>query len=137
METNYLTRDRYGIYTDKEGRGVGHRVMGTDTLLGNGVYNAHGDRLGHVQEFMVDMATGAIGYAVLSLDGVLGEGEKLFAVPWSALILDANRHRFVLHVTKDKLQEAPGFEKDHWPAMADPAWAQGVHRFYGTTYQPS
>ncbi|MDE2464980.1 MAG: PRC-barrel domain-containing protein, partial [Alphaproteobacteria bacterium] len=39
-----------------------------------------------------------MGYAVLSFGGFLSMGEKLFAVPWSALTLDLNNKRFVLHV---------------------------------------
>ena len=32
---------------------------------------------------------------------------------------------------KDKLKNAPGFDKDHWPSMADKSWATDVHTFYG------
>jgi hypothetical protein len=137
MATNYLTRDQYRMYAGKEGHGPGPGLMGSDTLLHSEVYNAHGDRLGDIQEFLVDMATGTICYAVLSLGGLPDIGNKLFAVPWSALILDANWHRFVLHVTKEKFKDAPGFDKDHWPVIADQSWAKGVHRFYGTTYRAS
>jgi hypothetical protein len=137
METNYVSRDRYGMYAGKEGHGPGPGIMGTDTLVGNDVYNAAGEDLGDIKDFMVDMATGTISYAVLSFGGFLGMGDKLFAVPWHALVLDTDRHRFMLHVTKEALKDAPGFDKDHWPSMADPTWAQGVHRFYGTTYRAS
>ena len=41
------------------------------------------------------------------------------AYPWSALTLDADNRRFILDVPKERLQNAPGFDKDHWPAMAD------------------
>lgn len=66
--------------------------------------------------------------------GFLGMGDRLFAVPWRALTLDTEKHRFTLNVNKDDLKNAPGFDKDHWPSMADPSWASGVNRFYGTTY---
>jgi hypothetical protein len=71
---------------------------------------------------------------VLSFGGVLGMGDKLFAVPWKALTLDTANKRFTLDVAKAKLKDAPGFDKNNWPAMADKAWASGVHRFYGTSY---
>jgi hypothetical protein len=83
---------------------------------------------------MIDMATGRIAYAVLSFGGLLGMGDKLFAVPWAALKLDTVNERFTLNVPKARLKEAPGFDKDSWPPMADKAWAGGVHRFYGTPY---
>jgi hypothetical protein len=49
--------------------------------------------------------------------------------------LDTVNHRFTLNVDKDVLKDAPGFDKDHWPSMADPTWATGVHKFYGMTYR--
>jgi hypothetical protein len=38
----------------------------------------------------------------------------------------------VLDVEKEHLKEAPGFDKDHWPDMADEVWAREVHAYYGT-----
>ena len=68
--------------------------------------------------------------AVLSFGGVLGIGEKLFAVPWNALKLDTVNKRFILDIDKDRLNDAPGFDKDAWPRMADQKWATQVHSYY-------
>ena len=57
-------------------------------------------------------------------------GSKLFAVPWSALTMDAAEKRFILDVPKERLENAPGFDKDHWPSMADPTWATELHTYY-------
>ena len=134
METNYVTRDKFGMYADSS-EGPGPALMGADTLLGNDVYNKDGEDLGDIKEFMLDMATGRVAYAVLSFGGVLGMGDKLFAVPFSALALDTVNKRFTLDVLKESLKDAPGFDKDHWPSMADKTWASGVHRFYGAAYR--
>ena len=133
MDNNYLTRDNFGMYANKND-GPGPALMGAETLIGNDVYNKDGEDLGDIKEFMVDMATGRIAYAVLSFGGVLGLGDKLFAVPWAALALDTVNKRFTLNAPKSALQDAPGFDKAHWPAMSDKTWASGVHKFYGTTY---
>jgi sporulation protein YlmC with PRC-barrel domain len=133
METNYVTRDNFGMYANKDS-GPGPALMGANTLLGNDVYNKDGEDLGDIKEFMVDMATGKIAYAVLSFGGLMGLGDKLFAVPWSALKLDTTNKRFTLDVLKDALKDAPGFDQDRWPAMSDRTWATGVHKFYGTSY---
>jgi len=108
--------------------------MGANTLLGNDVYNKDGEDLGDIKEFMVDMASGKVAYAVLSYGGLLGMGDKLFAVPWAALTLDTVNKRFTLDVPKASLKDAPGFDKDHWPLMSDRTWASGVHKFYGSPY---
>ncbi|MCR2747912.1 PRC-barrel domain-containing protein [Limnobacter parvus] len=137
METNYVTRDNYGMYADTAHTtdGPGPSLMGADTLLGNDVYNHDGEDLGDIKEFMIDMASGKVAYAVLSYGGLMGMGDKLFAVPWAALKLDTENKRFTLNARKDALKDAPGFDKDNWPLMSDQTWATGVHKFYGTQYK--
>jgi sporulation protein YlmC with PRC-barrel domain len=128
---NYLEQDTFGIYRNHTGPGP--RLMGANTLDGNDVYNKQDEDLGDVKEIMIDVPTGRVAYAVLSFGGFLGMGEKLFAVPWSALKLDTVNKRFVLDVSKERLKEAPGFDKDAWPDMADPTWVKGIHSYYGVT----
>ncbi|WP_296447197.1 PRC-barrel domain-containing protein [Rhodoferax sp. UBA5149] len=129
---NYQERDNYGMYKGTRGDGPGPALMGANTLVGNDVYNQQDEDLGDVKEIMLDMSTGRVSYAVLSFGGFLGMGEKLFAVPWDALTLDTVNKRFTLNVQKDKLADAPGFDKDHWPDMSDQTWAKGIHDYYGT-----
>jgi len=110
--------------------GPGPQVMAADTLQGDSVINLQGEHLGEIQDIMIDVPTGRIAYAVLSFGGLLGIGDKLFAIPWSALTLDADRECFVLDLERERLKKAPGFDKNHWPSMADPTWAAEVHSFY-------
>lgn len=110
--------------------GPGPEVMAADTLQGDNVVNTQGESLGEIEDIMLDVPSGRIAYAVLSFGGVMGIGDKLFAIPWSALTLDADRKCFVLDIDKDRLKNAPGFDKDHWPSMADTTWAEQVHSFY-------
>jgi sporulation protein YlmC with PRC-barrel domain len=113
------------------GSGPGPALMGADTLIGNDVYNSANESLGSIKELMIEMSTGKISYAVLSFGGFLGMGDRLFAVPWQALKLDTANKRFTLNASKEQLKTAPGFDKDHWPSMADTTWASDVHAFYG------
>lgn len=137
---NYEQRDSLGIYKQAATRGTGPsdshgpgpNLMGADTLIGNDVCNEVAEDLGNIKEIMLDMRTGRVSYAVLSFGGFMGMGEKLFAVPWEALRLDTNNKRFVLDVTKSRLEGAPGFDKQHWPDMADATWEQSIHAYYGT-----
>ncbi|MGH8490701.1 MAG: PRC-barrel domain-containing protein [Gammaproteobacteria bacterium] len=114
------------------GDGPGPQVMAADTLQGDSVVNRQGDTLGEIQDIMIDVPSGRVGYAVLSFGGFLGMGDKLFAIPWNALTLDAENERFILDVPKERLDSAPGFDKDHWPSMADQRWGTEIHTFYGT-----
>ncbi len=133
---NYLKNDSLGIYRSFEhdnnhNKGPGPFLMGANTLIGNNVYNSKSESLGDIKEIMLDMRTGRVSYAVLEFGGFLGMGSKLFAVPWSVLKLDTVEKRFIFDVSKESLENAPGFEKDDWPNMADPAWEKGIHDYYG------
>ena len=127
---NYEDRDTYGMYRGSAGDGPGPGLMGAETLIGNEVCNGDGDELGELKEIMLDVRSGRVAYAVLSFGGFLGVGEKLFAVPWSALTLDTMNRRFVLNVDQERLKSAPGFDKDNWPDMADESWISDVHSYY-------
>lgn len=141
---NYEERDTYGMYkatktadwTPDVAHGPGPGLMGAETLVGNDVFNQKDEDLGDIKEIMLDMRTGRVSYAVLSFGGFMGMGEKLFAVPWEALTLDTANKRFVLNTDKASLENAPGFDKDKWPNMADSSWAAGIHAYYGTTPAP-
>jgi len=128
---NYEDRDACGIYHRSTEGGPGPDLMGANTLIGNDVYNHENEDIGDIKEIMLDVRTGKVRYAVLSFGGFLGMGEKLFAVPWSALTLDTMNNRFVLKVEKEKLTGAPGFDKDKWPDMADRTWSEEIHAYYG------
>lgn len=112
--------------------GPGPDVMAADTLEGDKVYTTDGDDVGKIKDIMLDVRSGRIAYAVLSSGGILGIGDKLHAIPWSALTLDTERKCFLLSVSSERIRNAPGFDKDHWPAMADPQWAEPLHEFYGS-----
>ncbi|WP_376694871.1 PRC-barrel domain-containing protein [Wenzhouxiangella sp. EGI_FJ10305] len=98
-------------------------LLSATTLTGDEVRNRYGEKLGHVKDFVLDMDNGRIRYVVMSFGGFLGMGDRLFAVPWSALDLDAENQCFLLDVGIERLKAAPGFDKDNWPDMADEQWA--------------
>ena len=78
------------------------------------------------------LETGRIAYIVLAFGGFLGIGDKLFAIPWAKLDFDPDNHRLLLDTDKETLRNAPGFNKDNWPDMANVEWADGIHAYYGT-----
>jgi sporulation protein YlmC with PRC-barrel domain len=101
-------------------------------LIGMSVRNSQGEKLGTVEDLVADMNTGKIGYVAMGFGGVLGFGEKLFAVPFGQLKFErgTNESYFVLNVPKEELKTAPGFDRDHWPNMADPNWARDIDQYY-------
>lgn len=107
------------------------QVLSATTMIGDPVKNQSGEDLGKLEELMLDLDTGQIAYAVLSFGGFMGLGNKLFAIPWQALKIDTDRKCFVFDVPKETLEEAPGFDKDHWPETVDREWVADIYEFYG------
>jgi len=116
-------------FAAKEERADIYRVT---KLIGADVENPQGEKLGDIRDIVLDPATGRIRYAVLGSGGFLGLGEKYFAIPWTALTSKAGeKGDFILNVDKEKLKNAPGFDKNNWPNMADRSWAEQVYTYYG------
>lgn len=83
---------------------------------------------------MINLGSARVSYAVLSFGGILGLGDKYFAIPMEALVVDPKNKEFILNVPKEKLDEAHGFDKDNWPNMADRKWETGIYSHYD--YKP-
>jgi sporulation protein YlmC with PRC-barrel domain len=116
---------------------MGTNILRISKMIGTTVENAQGDNLGEIHDVVVDPSDGSIAYAVLAAGGFLGLGEKYFAIPWrsfQAVTDDDDKtevERLILDADKDRMQNAPGFDKDNWPDMANPEWGQTVHAYYG------
>ncbi len=110
--------------------GTENLIISAGTLMGDSVRNSGGESLGKIEEIMIDVNNGKIAYAVLSFGGFLGIGDKLFAVPWGSLTLNSAAQEFVLDVDKEVLENAPGFDKDNWPDMADTSWHTEIHNHW-------
>jgi hypothetical protein len=97
------------------------------------VVNLAGENIGKLEELMIDVLTGRVAYAVLSFGGFLGIGDKLFALPWSAITVDEGNKVLIVNITKQELDKMPGFDKQHWPDLGDLDYATGVYRQWGAT----
>ena len=106
-------------------------LLSTSTIRNTTVENRQGESLGSVKDIMLHPDSGRVEYAVLDFGGFLGIGDKLFAVPLQAFEVDRNNERFVLDVTKERLKDAPGFDKNNWPETANREFSEGVYDFYG------
>ena len=111
--------------------GPGPDVMAASTLDGDKILSTDGEEVGKVKDIMLDVQAGRIAYVVMSCGGFLGIGDKLLAIPWNAMTLDTTRTCFLVALSSEKIKNAPGFDKQHWPSMADATWATSVHQYYG------
>jgi len=74
---------------------------------GTNVYNSTGDKIGHVEDVVLDKQSNRIMFAALGIGGFLGIGEKFHPVPWSVLDYDKDKGGYVVPLSKDVLQNAP------------------------------
>lgn len=104
-------------------------------LTGLNVRNLQGETLGTIDDFVVDVRTGKVQYVAMSVGGVLGIGDRLFAVPFSELKFNHGQDEmfFVMNMAKDKIASAPGFDKNDWPNFADPNWKERIDKHYRQT----
>jgi sporulation protein YlmC with PRC-barrel domain len=89
-------------------------------VIGMEVRNSENQKLGEVKDLVMDMKSGRVSYAVLSVGGFLGIGEKLIALPPGALKATEAGDHLLLNADKAKIQAAPGFAATAWPAPGDP-----------------
>jgi len=106
------------------------RALSSSSLTGTDVVNPQGENLGHIEDLMIDLNTGRVLYTVLSFGGILGIGNKLFAVPFQAFTVNQDDENFILNMDKDRLKNALGFDKDNWPATDDMDFHTNVYRYY-------
>jgi len=95
-------------------------------ILGMEVRNRDNQKLGEIKDLVMDMNSGKVDYAVLAVGGFLGIGEKLIALPPSALKQAQDGEYLVLDADKTKIQAAPGFAATLWPSRHDPE----INRFW-------
>ena len=109
------------------------RVLSSSTLEGTSVKNLSGEDVGNIEEIMLDLNSGRVAYAVLSFGGILGIGDKLFAVPWDSLTVDTDNEVIRMDASKERLKNAPGFNKNDWPETPNADWYHEVYDYYNAT----
>lgn len=78
-------------------------------VKGTNIYNMAGDKIGHVEDIVLDKQSDSIMFAALGFGGVFGMGEKFFPVPWSMLDYSPDKGGYVVPLSKDVLEKAPTY----------------------------
>ena len=101
-------------------------------VIGFEVRSPKQERIGEIEEVVLDVENGRIAYAVLSFGGLFGFGDKFFAVPWEEFHLKhgEGESHFELDTDREKLQALPGFDKKDWPDVATTDWDVVVDAHY-------
>jgi len=126
------TADRQETVAADNDKILAARTFRTSKLIGMNVRNMQGEELGTINDLVIDVKTGKVAYAAMSVGGVLGIGDSLHAVPFSELKFDHGQDEmfFVLDMKKEKIAASPGFNQNDWPDFADPNWTDKIEKHY-------
>ncbi|TWU22329.1 PRC-barrel domain protein [Novipirellula galeiformis] len=121
---------------DEKTSGANIRVS---QLIGMNIQNDQGESVGEINDLVIDSSSGKVRYAAVTYGGIIGIGNKLFAVPFEAFQVqpdpddpdDLDDYVLVLNVTQKQLEGAQGFDEDHWPNMADKNFVRELNQRYG------
>lgn len=130
QDKSYEADNRTGL--NHEGADANRPVqrLTATSIIGDAVENTKGDKLGKIDNLMINLSTGQVEYAVIEHGGLLGVGSKLFAIPFAELQVDEVKECFILNRDKDYVKESPGFDANHWPATNDHSYFDSVNSYY-------
>lgn len=105
-------------------------VISSSRVEGSLVYNADGDKLGSINDLMIDKRSGQIRYAVLEFGGFLGMGTDRYPLPWGTLKYDTRMDGYVVPLDKAMLERAPRYAATDAPRYDD-SYGRKVYDYYG------
>jgi sporulation protein YlmC with PRC-barrel domain len=104
-------------------------VISSDKVEGTAVYNASGEKLGSIDDLMIDKRSGNVRYAVLEFGGFLGMGTDRYPIPWSVLKYSNDKGGYTVPLTKAALDKAPKYGEDSEPVY-DYAYGSKIDTYY-------
>jgi sporulation protein YlmC with PRC-barrel domain len=107
-------------------------LIASNKVEGTAVYDYTGERLGTINNFMVEKRSGQVEYAVLQFGGFLGIGADYYPVPWTMLKYDTGQGGYVVDLDKDLLADAPRYDNEE-PAFDDD-YDRQINTYYGVSY---
>ena len=104
-------------------------LIAAEKVSGTTVFNLAGEKLGTVDDIMIDKVSGRAIYAVMSFGGFLGMGEKFHPLPWTTLKYDDQQGGYVVNLDKQQLQDAPTYDSGS-EFMWTPEYGRKVDSYY-------
>lgn len=109
-----------------------NRLIAADRVEGTSVYNRKGEKLGSIENIMIDKYTGRVAYAVMSFGGFLGlVGDHHHPLPWNVLTYSPDMGGYLVDLDKERLEKAPRYSGADAETWQDPEWNRTVHQYYG------
>src|SRR5262245_9366567 len=88
-------------------------LISSAKVEGTPVYRSNGDKVGHIDNVMIDKRSGKVAYAVLRFGGFLGIGDEYYPLPWSLLTYNERLGGYEVNITDDQLRGAPHYKDEY------------------------
>jgi sporulation protein YlmC with PRC-barrel domain len=124
------TENIHGSITDPKDT-CGHAIAASQ-VNGTSVYNPAGEKLGTVYDVILDKMSGKADYAILSVGGFLGIGDKYHPLPWHQLSYDTAQDGYVVNLDRRRLEGAPVYAADEM-AVWDDLREHDIDAYYGSS----
>ena len=82
-------------------------VITAKKVIGTAVKDTTGNKIGHIEDVVLDKQSNNIMFAVVGFGGFLGMAEKFHPIPWGSLDYDEDENGYVVSYSKDQLKAAP------------------------------
>lgn len=106
------------------------QVQRASTLMGVPVKNLQDEKIGKVENMLLDLPSGRVVAVIVASGGFLGMDHELSAVPPMVLRFNTDRDTLQLDASKDVLSKAPHFNSNQWPEFSEPGFAGGIYSTY-------
>jgi sporulation protein YlmC with PRC-barrel domain len=109
-------------------------VISSEKVEGTAVYNNAGEKLGSIDDLMIDKRSGQIRYAVLEFGGFLGMGTDRYPIPWRVLNYSNDKGGYIVPLDKAALERAPKYRENDVPPY-DTGYGSRVDTYYDPYYR--
>jgi sporulation protein YlmC with PRC-barrel domain len=118
-----------------EGITMGISAAGSDairakTVLGTSVKDTAGEKIGTIEDIVLDKLSNNIVFAIVGFGGFLGMGEKYHPIPWSSLKYDEREGGYVVNFSREVLEAAPADSIDALVANNGVAYRDRAYDYY-------
>jgi hypothetical protein len=106
-----------------------HHLVAGSQVEGASVFSKEGEKLGKIEDLLIEKRTGRTTYALMSFDGFLGVGARYYPIPWSMLDYDPARGGFTAPLSREKVEK--GRHVPDKEVRDEVEWREEVHAYYG------
>jgi len=105
-------------------------TISSNNVEGTKVCNEKGEKLGTIDDLMIDKRSGQVRYAIMEFGGFMGMGTDRYPIPWHMLKYDTSQDGYLVPLNKDRLDKAPRYPRSDLPEYTR-GYERSIDDFWG------